>query len=120
MGKSAQSVGHRAKAAVRDACEAGVCLTQGQAASTIARGTTELVVEAMYVSMTYAAVAVSGEVAEPVVPEASGSPVDELPAVEPPSATKDAAAPAGYAASLSFVSFEASYVSDSVALELLR
>ncbi|MBY6163945.1 hypothetical protein KUV73_23895 [Mameliella alba] len=120
MGKSAQSVGHRAKAAVRDACEAGACLTQGQAASSIARGKTELVVEAMYVSMTYTSVTISGEVTEPVDPEAPDSPVEEAPAAEPPSATEATAAPAGYAASLNFVSFEASYMSASVALELLR
>ncbi len=130
-GKSAQSVGHRAKAAV---AEAGGDLKQGQAASAIARGEMSIVIEAVFISLNYSetSVSVTGDAA-PAAPEAglpaaeapvavSEGPDPETPDPEAgdPAPPEETAASAGYGTSGTYISAQATYVSASIALELLR
>ncbi|WP_323770802.1 hypothetical protein [Antarctobacter sp.] len=132
-GKSTQSVGHRAKAAV---AEAGGCLKQGQAASAIARGEMSIVIEAVFISLSYSetSVSVTGDAAPltsgaggpgtEVPVAASETPEPEVPdpvaAEDPLAEPPETEASAGYVASGYYISAQATYVSASIALELLR
>jgi hypothetical protein len=117
-GKSANSVGHRAKALVQQACADGECLRQGQAASGLARRAEEsAVLEAKYVNLTYTETAIIARVdsalpRDTVLAEAEGA--------APEAVQGSGAVSSAFGASAIFVSAEITYSAASVALELLR
>ncbi|MGP6089681.1 hypothetical protein [Antarctobacter jejuensis] len=148
-GKSAQSVGHQAKGLVAARCwGTHDCRSQGATASGIARGieTGQGAVEALYVNVSYTVVATSltmaaGESgAAEVAPVASGSdpetteiavspevaptvvPTDEV--ADGPEDVPEEGGNTGYvsggAASAYYLQAQVSYMSASIALELLR
>ncbi len=142
-GKSAQSVGHRAKALRAETCgHGGGCRTQGDAASSIARGipSGQAMMQAVYVNVSYTMVALSltgaaattvtedVPVAEaPVPPDpvetegmADAAPVEAAVETAEPDEEDSGAPASGHQVSAFYYQAQLSYMSASVALELLR